>query len=53
MEMERHYRRKQHKLLSGMNPNKKFIYWMNMNEIDIAPGDVVQWWGGGLPFTKH
>jgi Glycosyl hydrolase family 20, catalytic domain len=53
MEIERHYRKKQHKMLVNLNPNKRFIYWMNMNEINIEPGDVVHWWGGGMPFTKH
>ena len=26
---------------------------MNGNNIEIEDGDVAQWWGGGLPATKH
>ena len=26
---------------------------MNTNDIQIEEGDVVQWWGGGMPSTKH
>ena len=52
-QIERHYRRKQHKILSELNPNKRFIYWMNNNDIQIEEGDIAQWWGGGLPPTKH
>ena len=36
-------------MLKELNPKKKFIYWMNMNEFGIEEGDVVHWWGGGLP----
>lgn len=24
-----------------------------MNQIEIEANDIVQWWGGGLPNTKH
>ena len=52
-DIERHYRRKQHKILSNLNPNKKFMYWMNSGDIQIEEGDIVHWWGGGVPPTKH
>lgn len=28
------------------------MYWMNAN-IEIEDGDIVHWWGGGLPQTQH
>ena len=29
------------------------MYWMNSNDIQVEEGDIVQWWGSGLPVTKH
>jgi len=29
------------------------MYWMNSNDIAIETGDIVHWWGGGLPQTKN
>ena len=52
-QIERHYRRKQHKILKNLNPNKKYVYWMNSNDIQIEEGDIVQWWGGGMPNTHN
>jgi hypothetical protein len=38
-------------MLKEINPNKKFVYWMN-GIIDLEEGDIVHWWGGGLPNTN-
>jgi hexosaminidase len=51
--MERHYRRKQHKILTQLNPKKKFMYWMNFNDIKIEEDDIVHWWGSTLPPTNR
>lgn len=52
-DIERHYRKKQRRILGLLDSSRKFIYWMNTNDIQIEEGDIAQWWGGGLPSTKH
>jgi len=35
-----------------MNPDKKYVYWMN-GDISVEEDDIVQWWGGGMPNTRN
>ena len=51
-DIERHYRRKQHKIIKELDPNKTPMYWMN-SRIEIEEGDIVHWWGGGMPPTTN
>ena len=50
-QIEMTYRKKQRKMLKGLNSTKQFIYWMNSG-IQLEEGDIVHWWGGGLPQTN-
>jgi hypothetical protein len=38
-------------MLKEVNQTKKFVYWMNA-QINLEEGDVVHWWGGGMPMTN-
>ena len=40
-------------MLRELNPNKKFIYWMNNNDMQIESDDIAQWWGANLPNIKQ
>jgi hypothetical protein len=50
---EIYYRKRQHKIMESINPNKVPMYWMNNNNMEIQPTDIVHWWGGQLPPTSN
>lgn len=35
-------------MLREINPNKKFMYWMN-SQVFLDNDDIVHWWGNALP----
>ena len=51
-EIERQYRRKQHQIIKEIDSRKIPMYWLNA-KIEIEEGDIVHWWGGGLPKTQN
>jgi hypothetical protein len=54
MDFEHYYHRRQHKIIMELNPNKTPIYWINNNNINLEPNDIIHWWGStALPNTTN
>jgi hexosaminidase len=50
---ELYFRKRQHKIMMGINPSKTPMYWMNSGQMSIESQDVIHWWGGGFPDTTN